>query len=216
MASVDGMTVAALNRELDKMIVRIEVDPDTSTILAYPRNGDPIDAGPIVDSSIAVANAWPIGSIYITAAAGGVNPHTLLGIGTWERWGKGKTIVSLNEAETEFDGLEETGGVKAVTLTAAQSGLPTHGHTVSGSGSTSSVAPDANFTNEVASTNPTTPGAIHRGASSGRVRASLDNGEHIHAFSFSATTSAAGGSDAAAAHTNLSPYIVAYVWKRTA
>jgi microcystin-dependent protein len=41
---------------------------------------------------------------------------------------KGKVIVGLNSAETEFDTLFETGGDKTVTLTSAQSGLPAHAH----------------------------------------------------------------------------------------
>ena len=41
---------------------------------------------------------------------------------------KGKVVVGLNSAETEFDTLFEAGGVKTVTLTSAQSGLPAHAH----------------------------------------------------------------------------------------
>jgi microcystin-dependent protein len=41
---------------------------------------------------------------------------------------KGKVVVGLNSAETEFDTLFETGGAKSVTLTAAESGVPVHGH----------------------------------------------------------------------------------------
>jgi microcystin-dependent protein len=41
---------------------------------------------------------------------------------------KGRVPVGLDSAQTEFDALGETGGVKAVTLTAAQSGLPAHSH----------------------------------------------------------------------------------------
>jgi microcystin-dependent protein len=41
---------------------------------------------------------------------------------------KGKVVVGLNSAETEFDTLFETGGAKTVTLTSAQSGLPAHSH----------------------------------------------------------------------------------------
>lgn len=41
---------------------------------------------------------------------------------------KGKVVVGYNSAETEFDTLFETGGAKTVTLTAAESGVPAHGH----------------------------------------------------------------------------------------
>lgn len=49
---------------------------------------------------------------------------------------KGKVAVGRDSADTSFDGLGETGGAKTVTLTAAQSGLPAHGHTFTGSGGT--------------------------------------------------------------------------------
>ena len=41
---------------------------------------------------------------------------------------KGKVAVGLNSSDTSFDALGETGGEKSVTLTAAQSGLPSHRH----------------------------------------------------------------------------------------
>lgn len=42
---------------------------------------------------------------------------------------KGKTAVGQDTGQTEFDVLGETGGAKSVTLTAAESGLPSHNHT---------------------------------------------------------------------------------------
>lgn len=43
---------------------------------------------------------------------------------------KGKVPVGRDSGDTSFDTLGETGGVKSVTLTAAQSGLPAHTHPV--------------------------------------------------------------------------------------
>jgi microcystin-dependent protein len=43
---------------------------------------------------------------------------------------KGKVPVGYSSTETEFDALGETGGVKTVTLTSAQSGLVAHTHNV--------------------------------------------------------------------------------------
>ncbi len=50
-------------------------------------------------------------------------------------------------SETEFDVLGETGGVKSVTLTAAQSGLPSHSHTygLDSNGSTSGIGVASTF-----------------------------------------------------------------------
>lgn len=79
---------------------------------------------------------YPVGSIYLSVNS--VNPSTLFG-GTWEAWGSGKVPVGVDTSDTDFDTVEETGGAKtesytpagsnaAVTLTAAQSGIPAHSH----------------------------------------------------------------------------------------
>jgi microcystin-dependent protein len=47
--------------------------------------------------------------------------------GTWEAYGSGRVLVAKS-ADTEFDTIGETGGVKDVTLTSAQSGVPAHKH----------------------------------------------------------------------------------------
>jgi len=52
------------------------------------RDGTTVNAGAIVPPLIAVDAAHPIGSIYIHTTA--TNPNTLLGIGTWVRFGKGR------------------------------------------------------------------------------------------------------------------------------
>lgn len=62
--------------------------------------------------------AWPVGSIFMAVVA--TNPATLLGGGTWVRWGQGRFPVSLDSAQTEFDVVEETGGEKTHTLTQAE------------------------------------------------------------------------------------------------
>jgi len=97
-----------------------------------------VDAGKVSGSSfynlasipsgagyIPANNIFPIGSIYINVT--GTNPGTFLG-GTWVAFGAGKCLVGLDSGDTDFDTAEETGGAKAVTLTAAQSGLPSHNH----------------------------------------------------------------------------------------
>jgi microcystin-dependent protein len=91
-------------------------------------------------------------------------------------------MVGLNSSDTDFDTAEETGGVKEVTLTAAQSGLPSHSHTQLGGGFDGST-----------------------GIEAGNQR-TVDLGQ----------TGTTGGTSAQQAHTNVQPYIVVYMWKRTA
>lgn len=68
---------------------------------------------------------YPVGSIYINANTS-ANPSTYLGIGTWSRYGEGRVIVSQNSSDSQFDGLNETGGAKTHTLTINE--MPSHNH----------------------------------------------------------------------------------------
>ena len=78
---------------------------------------------------------YPVGSIYISTNS--TDPSEFLG-GTWERYGKGQTLVGLDENQTEFDTANETGGQKNITLSEAQ--LPSHSHSIPAlSGSTSAA-----------------------------------------------------------------------------
>lgn len=52
---------------------------------------------------------YPVGSIYISTNS--TSPASLYG-GSWERYGKGRTLVSVNESDTDFTA-GKTGGSKA-------------------------------------------------------------------------------------------------------
>ena len=62
-----------------------------------------------------IEGIYPVGSIYMSTR--NTNPATLFGVGTWERWGKGKVPVGVDEDDEDFDEVEETGGEKTHTLT---------------------------------------------------------------------------------------------------
>jgi len=68
---------------------------------------------------------YPVGSIYINATDA-TNPGTLLGFGTWERFGEGRVLVSQDSTDADFDAIGETGGEKAHQLT--ESEMPSHSH----------------------------------------------------------------------------------------
>ncbi len=140
-------------------------------------------AGALVGATVAsiAAVIYPVGALYITTVS--TNPATVLGIGTWAAFGAGKVMVGLNAADADFDTSEETGGVKTVTLTSAQSGLVAHTH-----------PQDATTILEAA-------GAKKDGSSFGAL---------------GGTTQANTAADAASSHTNVQPYIVVYMFKRTA
>ena len=73
---------------------------------------------------------YPIGSIYINAQYIATSPATLMGFGTWVRFGEGKVLVSQSSSETEFNAAQETGGSKTTTLTESELPAHTHTHTV--------------------------------------------------------------------------------------
>ena len=55
---------------------------------------------------------YPVGSIYMSVKA--TNPGTLFG-GTWVAWGKGRVPVGINTSDSDFNTVEKTGGVKVYT-----------------------------------------------------------------------------------------------------
>lgn len=141
-----------------------------------------------------VQSLFPVGSIY--TAVVGTNPATLLGFGTWEAFGAGRVIVGHNPSDTDFDTAEEKGGAKTVSIDHTHKG-PSHTHTYSGTTGGASAAGEADSANEE-------PFAAQ-----------------IHTHDYSGTTAAGGTGNTGAMSANatpsiVQPFIVAYMWKRTA
>lgn len=143
----------------------------------------------------------PVGSIEFNVT--GTNPGTYLG-GTWIAWGSGLVPVGFDAGQTEFDTVEETGGAKTVTLTSAQ--MPAHTHTGT-TASDGSHDHELHLSNDAGGSTANMP----RGTASGTNTRTPINGDGAHTHTF--TTASTGGG---AAHNNLPPYIVCYMWKRTA
>lgn len=157
---------------------------------------------------------WPIGSVFIAVVA--TNPSTLLGFGTWAAFAAGRVLVGLDSGQTEFDTVEETGGAKTHTLSTAE--IPSHNHTqdahnhavtdgghvhtqryhsaTTGGLSGPTTAPDTS------SNTPTNYGVTTASATTG-----------VTVNNATAVNQATGGGGA---HNNLQPYVVVYMWKRTA
>ncbi len=137
---------------------------------------------------ITLADVYPVGSIYINAAVA-TNPATLLGFGTWVAFGAGRVMVGIDASQTEFDTLGEESGSKTHQLTEAE--LPSHFH-LSGYGA--DATPRHGTTGSLSS-----------------VR--IDNDGNAFFSTSAAHTSSVGSGTA---HNNLQPYIVVYMWRRTA
>ena len=137
---------------------------------------------------------YPVGSVYINAT-NDANPNTLLGFGTWARFGQGKMLISQDSSNSRFDTAEETGGSESVTLTEAQ--MPTHFH---GTGSFIDDTGNRKVASEFG-VNGTSTGDYATLSGSG-------NGSR-----FSMKTDSKGSGDS---HDNMPPFITVYMWKRTA
>lgn len=137
---------------------------------------------------------------------------------------KGKVVVGLNSAETEFDTLFETGGVKSVTLTSAQSGVPAHQHTFSGTsaGMSANSAPSHSITDPGHNHDIALDGDLSGTGTTALYGLSIDyivqtgnrttgisiaNHDISHTHTYSGTVVANTAADAASAHTNLQPYM---------
>ncbi len=121
--------VAGLNEsgKLIQMPTAIDVGavPPSRTINGKALEGNiTLTADDIGTSAIFLAS-HPVGDIYFTTNA--ANPGTRFG-GTWAAWGGGRTPVSVNTADTNFNTVEKTGGEKTHTLTVAET--PSHSHRI--------------------------------------------------------------------------------------
>lgn len=70
------------------------------------------------------SEAFPVGSVFISVVS--TNPGTLLGYGTWSALAAGRMLVGIDAGDADFDTAEEPGGAKTTTLTTNE--LPSHTH----------------------------------------------------------------------------------------
>ena len=188
----------------------------------------------------------PIGSLEFNTS--GTNPSVYLGFGTWELWGAGKVPIGVDSSDSSIDDADKTVGSKTKsytpagtntgtaitmnavelthsggavgnhTLTADESGLPRHAHTVRvGWGDT----PDANI--GVASGGGFKL-RVDKGEETSVNSASASSG-HNHGFtqpnkhSFTPTTKTITQPTFTGTQANINvvqPSISCYMWKRTA
>lgn len=66
---------------------------------------------------------YPVGAIYISTSS--TSPASLYG-GEWERYGKGRTLVAVDETDSDFSSVGKTGGEKVHKLTVNE--MPNHNH----------------------------------------------------------------------------------------
>ena len=135
---------------------------------------------------------YPVGSIYMSVVS--TSPATLFG-GTWSAWGAGRVPVGLDAGQTEFDTVEETGGAKTHThgLTDGHAKITVVDYLADGYVNWAEKAVSS-WTVEVES----------------KITSGLKNGITAP---LTAATELGGSTDSGS---TLPPYIVCYMWKRTA
>lgn len=183
--------------------------------LVYPKDTDLVNyflttttnlttnsGGTSTGSGLSFDDIYPVGSIYMSLTDS--NPSTLFG-GTWERICKGKTLMGVDETDTDFNTVNKTGGEKTHTLTINE--MPSHKHDVS--------IPSSGAHNH------TTNGRVYEGNNGPAVFESFAGWGSVRDVTINSTSSAhthtvnetnKGGN---AAHNNLMPYLTCYIWTRT-
>ena len=131
----------------------------------------------------------PVGTILTTTNS--ANPTTYIG-GVWERYGKGRTLVSVDEEDSAT--LMKTAGNNG----GSTNPLTSHAHDFDGRTNGESIV--AGSTNN--------PDVKFQGAASG---GGLKSSVHSHTFS-GTTTTTGDNTD----HNNWQPFVTVYFWRRTA
>lgn len=159
----------------------------------------------------ALAALHPVGSVYINANTA-TNPATLLGFGTWTAFGAGKVMVGIDAGDTAFDTAGETGGTKDATVVshthAVTGGAHQHYTLVNGTVAESGDITSANSASEAATQGGSSYQSYIMRPGSGTANVGLSSSTaHTHDVS----TEGSSATDA-----NLQPYVVVYMWQRTA
>lgn len=168
----------------------------TAATASSDTNTNQVATTAFVTAAITAVKAalYPVGSIYTNAEVS-TNPATLLGFGTWAAYAEGRVPVGKASSGT-FDTLNATGGAETDSHTLTEAEIPSHYHDSIHGGSTSG-RPDGFV-------------AISNALGGGNFGGGTDDDD----WGSSRTKTKGGGG--AHTHDILQPYIVVYMWKRTA
>mgnify|MGYP005965044669 FL=1 len=152
---------------------------------------------------------YPVGSIYMSTVS--TNPATLFGFGTWEAMPAGRVLLAQGKSSwgTTYNA-GSTGGEATHQLTVGE--LPSHGHSAS--------------TNTTGNHTHTHPGwqmgeGIRHQDGCSAIPQRGDRGGYNGTYTFSTAgnhshTITVNNTGSNTAHNNMQPFIVTYIWRRTA
>lgn len=173
--------------------------------------------GTLVTQSTLFNLVYPVGAIYMSVVS--TSPATLFG-GTWAAFGTGRTLVGIDAGDVDFDTVEEVGGAKSVAAAGTNSNESAHTHSVTAAGTNSAptftgnavAAASTNATPDLVTSNTAGSGVSPVTTATGTVSAPTFTGSSVTSGAGSAHTHAFTGS----ATSVVQPYVVVYMWKRTA
>ena len=152
---------------------------------------------------------YPVGSIYISQ--NNISPETLFGVGNWERFAQGRTLVGVDNSDIDFNSVLKEGGEAEVSLSVSE--IPSHRHylEIQGTDGGESHRHSYETTNgspressDVGSRTVLRNNAAQNMPDAWTSRA---NNNHRHQI----TLENKGGG---ASHNNLQPYVTVYMWRR--
>lgn len=155
-------------------------------------------------SGVSIDMIYPVGSIYISAS-NTVDPNVIFTGTQWERFGKGRTLVGVNEEDTDFATVGLEGGSKDATVVK-------HSHTVTGEAASAGA-----HTHTVKGTSAKNTGTIDglcetwNNKTQDRNSSTTSNGAHTHTVT--GTTNEVGEDGTGK---NLQPFITVFMWQRVA
>jgi hypothetical protein len=137
---------------------------------------------------------FPVGALYSSTSA--TNPGTSLGFGTWTQFGAGRMMMGAGGAFSPGT----TGGSNDSTL-------PSHTHTA--------TSTDSGHTHDSRRNATPTSGVVVNGFAANSYDGN-NNGPIPTTTSFANITTSISTEGSSPTNTNLPPYIVVYMWQRTA
>jgi len=138
---------------------------------------------------------YPIGAIYSSTSS--TNPGTIFGFGTWVAYGAGRVLIGASGAGIYIAG--NTGGSADAVLVSH-----THTATVTDPGHTHTPTPSTSFLRATAGANGSNSGSNWRNDT-------LTIGSTTTGITVANSTEGVSATNA-----NLPPYVVVYMWNRTA
>ncbi len=168
---------------------------------------------------------YPVGSIYITTAYSSASEVKEALGGQWEVYKSGKTLVGVDENNSNFNTVDKTGGSSTSVLSTTN--LPQHYHSIPSLTGTATLAGEHSHTILFGNNSPVSityiAGTVQTLNITSWERVNMVNsgsfkttsmGAHTHSVTTVADTS--GNIGSATPFTNLQPYITVYMYKRVA